>query len=323
MTDSQSPRPAKKTAPSRQRPVSASRMRLAERFGVDTVDDIAAVAREEAYSVVREMFPEIRQLVQQQLDVKQRAEELPPADQAAVAPQVNDASRQTREVAKDANDMNARQQAGEKVDPQELTALEERATQARESSDQAREAVDRKAAAAAQARQEHEAQQTSRSKQPVSTPAPSRDDAEQGNGNYVTQTQLTAALDQVYAHVSGVDATATRAIAIAKASAKSVAPLRRAASWAMIAFVAVGVLYLLITGLTPIEHVWRHNIVWAFGASFIAWCVGVITAKEASANAESNSEAHTGRQDDEGIDIVRQRDDEHTHHPADERASAR
>lgn len=288
---------------------------LAKKLDGTNADKAAAIAQFVDGRIATALEPlkaDIRRLIDGQRDVKQRAEELPPADKAAVAPQVNDASRQAREVAKDANDIEARQQAGEKVDPQEIQDLDQRASQARQSSDQARESVDRRAAAAARAREEHEAQQASRSKQPASDPAPSRD-ADKGDGNYVTQPQLTAALDQVYAHVSGVDATAIRALAIARASASSVAPLRRAATWAMIAFVAVAVLYLLITGLTPIEHVWRDNFAWAFGVAFIAYCAGVITAKDASVNAEARSEAHAGHQDDAGLDIVDRRDQEDQH----------
>jgi hypothetical protein len=317
MTDSQS-NPAK----------SIHREKLESMFDPSIVDAFAGLAREQAVDVFNDMKDDIRQLVAEQLDVKRRAQELPTADQAAVAPQVNDASRQAREVAEDANDIDARQRADQPVDPQEIRDLDERAAQARESTARASEAVESRRQPAAPAVEqddprhgairrvveEQEAQQAERSIRPAPAPAPSRA-ADRPVGGFVTQTQLKAELDQVNARINGVNDRVTRAIAIAQASATSVAPLRRAATWAMIAFVAVGVLYLLITGLTPIEHVWRDNFAWAFGVAFIAWCAGVMTANDASADAEARSEAHTGHGDDAGLDLVQDRRD-HDDQPA-------
>lgn len=312
MTDSQqNPQPTK----------SASRMRLEERFGADTVVDIAAVAREEALAVFHEMWDDVRQLVVDQLDVKRRAEELPSADKAAVAPQVNDASRQVRDVAEDINDIDARQRAGEKVDPQEVQDLEERASQARESSDKASEAVESRRQSATPAVQQDDPrhgairrvvqeQEADRSTRRTSAPAPSQD-ADKANGTYATKgdlASLSARVDQIGAESRDAKTAAARALAIAQDSASSVAPLRRAVSWALITFVVVGVLYLLITGLTPLEHVWRDNFAWAFGSAFIAFCVGLITAKDASASSRDDSTSHHDEEDDD------ERHDDGGHH---------
>lgn len=313
MTDSQQ---NPQTAPSAHRKV------LEDALGKKTTDAIVGVAREEALAVFNEKKEEIRQLIDQQIDVKRRAEELPAADKAAVVPQVNDASRQVREVVRDADDIDARQQAGERVDPQELQDLDQRTDQARESSTQAAAAVDRRAAAAERARLEHEAQQASRVKRPASVPAPSRD---ANTGDY-SLTGLGARVDQLEACAGELQVVSATAFASARSGDDS-GSRRRVVAAAGVAAIVAFVIYLLIL-LGSAEWDWS----WAIGLpAVVAAVVGLVVwalTREPGPSAESVARADAivarwsgqddgSHQDDEGRDHVvpgmRQQPDHGTH----------
>jgi hypothetical protein len=298
---------------------------LAKKLDGTNADKAAAIAQFVDGRIATALEPlkaDIRRLIDGQRDVKQRAEELPPADKAAVAPQVNDASRQAREVAKDANDIEARQQAGEKVDPQEIQDLDQRAAQARQSSDQAREAVERKAVAAAQAGREHEAQQASRSKQPASALAPSRD---ADKGDY-SLTGLGARVDQLEACAGELQVVSATAFASATSGDDS-GSRRRVVVAAGVAALVTFVVYLLIL-LGSAEWDWS----WAIGLpAVVAAIVGLVVwalNREPGPSAESVARADAivarwsgqddgSHQDDEGRDHVvpgmRQQPDHGTH----------
>jgi hypothetical protein len=264
---------------------------------------------------ISRLHTEITELVTTQRTIREQAQSLPEDQRREVQPEVDAASDQTRQAVRATRDLEDRRNAGQQVDEQEV--------------DQVRRQSDQAAAAQQQA--------SDRVRTVTATERPAADDRrhaaiervvrEQGtervvvnDDSFVTHGQLRWHLDQVTGRINGVDAKATKALASARASASSLTPLRRATSWALIAFVVVGVLYLLITGPSPIEHIWRDNFAWAFGAAFIAFCVGVITAKDASATAEARSEAHTDHQDDNaGLDIVHRRD-ETAQYPAQSRS---
>lgn len=303
MTDSQQgPQPMK----------SASRMRLEERFGADTVVDIAVLAREEALAVFNEQKKEIRRLIDDQIAVKRQADELPVDDRAAVAPEVNDANHKVRAVVRDANDIDSRQQAGEKVDPQEVRDLDERATQARESSDQARQSVDRRAAAATQAREEHDRQQAAEQpKRSTSTSAP-RKDAVKDTGDY-SLAGLGARVDQLEACQGDLMVVSATAFASATSGDDSGSRRRVVAAAGLAALVTFVIYLLILTGSA--EWDWS----WAIGLpAVVAAVVGLVVwalTREPGPSAESVAHADAivarwsghddgSHQDDEGRDHV-------------------
>ena len=248
---------------------SASRIRLEEQFSVDTVNAFAGLAREEATAVFDEKIEEIRELVAQQVATRRRVDELPIADQSAVAPQVNDANRQVAAVAQDANDIGARQRAGEPIDPREVAALEERAAQARESSDEATESVDRRLAAATRVREQHQATQPPQQEQPVT------------NGStYATKDDLAglrSEVDQLKAGQRETMVVSATAYAWAEASDNSDA-IRRAGRFAAAAFVVTLLFYCLsLIGNDTWDWTWGIGLP-AVVAGIVGMIVWAITA---------------------------------------------
>lgn len=282
---------------------------------------IREVANEEIDKRLSELTATVNDLADQQRAQIAAFKDLAPQQQREVVDDVNDSTDATRRAVQGQSDLAERQRSGEEVSSEELQQVEADTADA----EQKQASADRKLAAATRVREEHEAQQAERTDHSKSdpAPAPSRETSKdkrqvKGDLDYATKgdlASLSARVDQIGAESRDAKVAAARAIAIARASAGSLAPMRRATTWAMIAFVVVAVLYLLITGLTPLEHVWRDNFAWAFGVAFIAFCAGVITAKDDSATAEASSEARADHRDDNaGLDIVDRRDrDEHRH----------
>jgi hypothetical protein len=293
MADSQqNPQPA----PSKHRQV------LEDRFDKKVADAIVGVAREEALAVFNEQKEEIRQLIADQVAVRRQADELPADDRAAVAPQVNDANHKVRAVVEDANDIDARQQAGEKVDPQEIQDLDERANQARESSDQARQAVDRKAVAAARASREHEAQQASRSKQPADT----------ATGDY-SLAGLGARVDQLEACQGDLKVVSATAFASATSGDDSGSRRRVVAAAGLAALVTFVIYLFILLGSAKWDWSWAIGLP-AVVAAIVGLVVWALTSEpgpsaESVAHADAIVARWSGRddgshQDDEGRDHV-------------------
>lgn len=273
------------TQQSQQPATSSHRQVLETAFSPTVVDAIDGRIKEVSLEALQQVRFELTELIAQHRRTLGEIREMPASpERTELAAQANQASEELRGAADQVNRQLADATDGRTVEPEEAERSVERTEQAREAVHEVRTAVDERV-------DRHEAilAVSHDGQRP-----PSRLDAIERDVASLKTWKRSA--DE---RIAGAQSTASRAIAIASASATSLNPLRRAASWALITFEAVFVLYLLFFGLLDdLDWTARDQFAWPFGLAAIAFWIGLITAKEASATAEAQAEAEVSHDED-------------------------
>lgn len=259
---------------------------------------IIELADERIEAAIGRLRSEVSELAATQATIREQAQRLPEEQRREVQPEVDAASRETQDAVRTTNDLQARRQAGEQIDEQEVDQARRQSDQAASAQQQASDRVrsvsttDRQPAqddprhgAIRRVVQEQESQPRQRQERPVID-----------RNSYVTHAQLDQRLDQVGARIRTAETNSSRALAIAQASVSSDNAFRRAATWWLITFVVVGVLYWLLFGVGPFDWTFRDQFAWPFGLATMVGCIGAITAHDSQSRAEA--QAHSGGHDD-------------------------
>lgn len=248
---------------------------LANQLGRDNADAIAAFVDDRFDQRTEELRAEREELKQLTAQVRELI-----AQHGASNPEVRQAA-QAVEQARESHNAEVRQHNAEVAQAEQAGAAapaqqddsssSDRASQARQVVDQSRSSLEAQVA-------DHERR------------IKSLENARTGD---------LAKVDQAVAQAKESGRVSARAIAIARSTGGDGGRLEHATRTALAVFGVVFVLYLLIWGLTPLEHTWRDQFAWPFGLGALAFWLSYLfwsgnDQEQDDHRAEAEAEAHAG-----------------------------
>lgn len=285
MADSQQPKkqPAKKAV--NPQPKSSDHQKVLE--GSFSPAIVAAlegrtreIAREEIDAALKAIKQQLDDVVAQQRETIEKVRSMPPAERSQVKSKVDDATSQVRAAADDNNELVARQNAGEQVEPQEVKKSAERANQAQEAAGKVSGEVSRQLASLKEQSDRHQGilAVDHKGERP-----PSRID------------EIVKRLDDHERRLGEHEGVIATAFAYARASVNSGRVWQQAAKVGLIAFVVTFLLYCLLVLITPVVWEWDNALGVPAVVAGLAAAIMFLRSGDTEADASSASYAEAAR----------------------------